>query len=105
MVKSSSITDQIGEYQNKVRTLCSNLKLVAAIDTNFQVHKIHTTLTTIAPALSVAQATPSINNCPPPSQIFHGRQAILAKMHQYFAEVSVKQHIYVLYGLGGSGKT
>ncbi|KAJ7468120.1 hypothetical protein FB451DRAFT_1369151 [Mycena latifolia] len=105
MVKSNSITNQIGEYQSKVQTLCSNLKLVAAIDTNFQVNKIHATLTTIAPNLSVAQATQSINNCPPPSRIFHGRQAILAKMHQYFAEDSVKQHIYVLYGLGGSGKT
>ncbi|KAJ7468132.1 P-loop containing nucleoside triphosphate hydrolase protein, partial [Mycena latifolia] len=52
-----------------------------------------------------AQVTPTINNCPPPSRIFHGRQAILAKMHQYFADDLVKQHIYVLYGLGGSGKT
>ncbi|KAJ7467964.1 hypothetical protein FB451DRAFT_1481208 [Mycena latifolia] len=105
MVKSRTITDKISEYQNKVQTLCSNLKLVVAIDTNFQVHKIHTTLTTIIPNLSVAQATQSVNNCPPPSRIFHGRQDILAKMHEYFAEDSVKQHIYVLYGLGGSGKT
>ncbi|KAJ7467937.1 hypothetical protein FB451DRAFT_1481068 [Mycena latifolia] len=105
MVKSSSITDQICEYQNKVRTLCSNLKLVAAIDTNFQVHKIHETLTTITLNLSVAQATQSVNNCPPPSRIFHGRQTTLTKMHQYFDEDLGKQHIYVLYGLGGSGKT
>ncbi|KAJ7480581.1 hypothetical protein FB451DRAFT_1365066, partial [Mycena latifolia] len=121
MVKSSSITDKIGEYQNKVRTLCSNLKLMAAIDTNFQVHKIHETLTTIAPSifitpikaqilnilpdLLVTQATQSINNCPLPSRIFHGRQAILAEMHQYFSQNLGKQHIYVLYGLGGSGKT
>ncbi|KAJ7474070.1 hypothetical protein FB451DRAFT_1367085 [Mycena latifolia] len=105
IVKSSSITDKISEYQKKVQTLCSNLKLVAAIDTNFQVHKIHATLTTIAPNLSVTQATQSINDCPPPSRIFHGRQSILAKMHQYFTEDLGKQHIYVLYGLGGSGKT
>ncbi|KAJ7450386.1 P-loop containing nucleoside triphosphate hydrolase protein, partial [Mycena latifolia] len=44
-------------------------------------------------------------NCPPPSRIFRGRQSILAKMHQYFTEDLGKQHIYVLYGLGGSGKT
>ncbi|KAJ7468128.1 hypothetical protein FB451DRAFT_389303 [Mycena latifolia] len=105
MVKSRRITDKISEYQNKVQTLCSNLKLVAAIDTNFQVHKIHATLTTITPNLSVAQATQSVNNCPLPSRIFHGRQAIRAKMHQYFTEDLGKQHIYVLYGLGGSGKT
>ncbi|KAJ7480558.1 hypothetical protein FB451DRAFT_1446342 [Mycena latifolia] len=105
MVKSSSITDKIGEYQKKIQTLCSNLKMVAAIDTNFQVHKIHATLATIAPNLSVIQTARSINNCPPPSRIFHGRQAILAKMHQCFTEDLGKQHIYVLYGLGGSGKT
>ncbi|KAJ7467921.1 P-loop containing nucleoside triphosphate hydrolase protein [Mycena latifolia] len=97
-------------------------QLVVAIDTNFQVHKIHATLTTIAPSifhyfyrgsqilnilpdLSVTQATQSINNCPPPSRIFHGRQTILADIHQYFTQDTGKQHIYVLYGLGGSGKT
>ncbi|KAJ7473336.1 hypothetical protein FB451DRAFT_1467955 [Mycena latifolia] len=105
MVKSSNITDKISEYQNKVQTLCSNLKLIAAIDTNFQVHKIHATLATIAPDLSVTQATQRINNCPPPSRIFHGRQAVLAEMDQYFTHDAGKQHIYVLYGLGGSGKT
>ncbi|KAJ7480568.1 hypothetical protein FB451DRAFT_1446408 [Mycena latifolia] len=105
MVKSRSITDEISEYQNKIQALCSNLKLVAAIDTNFQVHEIHATLRTIAPNLSVAHATQSINNCPPPSRIFHGRQAIREGMHQYFTQDTGKQHIYVLYGLGGSGKT
>ncbi|KAJ7467933.1 P-loop containing nucleoside triphosphate hydrolase protein, partial [Mycena latifolia] len=62
-------------------------------------------LKNIFPDVSVAQATQSINNCPPPSRIFYGRQSILAKMHQYFTEDLGKQHIYVLYGLGGSGKT
>ncbi|KAJ7480563.1 hypothetical protein FB451DRAFT_1365055 [Mycena latifolia] len=105
MVKSRSIADEISDYQNKVQALCSNLKLVAAIDTNFQVHKIHATLTAITPNLSATQSTQSINNCPPPSRIFHGRQTILAEMYQYFTEGVGKQHIYVLYGLGGSGKT
>ncbi|KAJ7765908.1 hypothetical protein DFH07DRAFT_916200 [Mycena maculata] len=47
----------------------------------------------------------SINNCPPPSRIFHGRQNILDKMHEYFDEDLGKQHIFMLHGLGGAGKT
>ncbi|KAJ7106940.1 P-loop containing nucleoside triphosphate hydrolase protein, partial [Mycena epipterygia] len=43
--------------------------------------------------------------CPPPSRIFEGRKAILEGMHQYFSHTTGKQHIYLLYGLGGSGKT
>ncbi|KAJ7921551.1 P-loop containing nucleoside triphosphate hydrolase protein, partial [Mycena leptocephala] len=41
----------------------------------------------------------------PPSRNFLGRQIILDKMHQYFNQDLRKQHIYVLYGLGGVGKT
>ncbi|KAF7345907.1 FabD/lysophospholipase-like protein [Mycena venus] len=43
--------------------------------------------------------------CPPPSQIFQGRQDILEKMEEYFSRAHGQRHIYVLYGLGGSGKT
>jgi hypothetical protein len=43
--------------------------------------------------------------CPPPSQIFQGRQDILAKMDEYFSKDIGERHIYVLHGLGGSGKT
>ncbi|KAJ7878236.1 FabD/lysophospholipase-like protein, partial [Mycena leptocephala] len=43
--------------------------------------------------------------CPPPSQIFRGRQDILAKMDEYFSEDIGERHTYVLHGLGGSGKT
>ncbi|KAJ7852996.1 P-loop containing nucleoside triphosphate hydrolase protein, partial [Mycena leptocephala] len=42
---------------------------------------------------------------PPPSRIFHGRQAILDKMHEFFNQDIGKQHICVLHGLGGAGKT
>ncbi|KAJ7823902.1 P-loop containing nucleoside triphosphate hydrolase protein, partial [Mycena leptocephala] len=37
--------------------------------------------------------------------IFHGRQAILNKMHGYLNQDIGRQHIYVLHGLGGAGKT
>ncbi|KAJ7805668.1 hypothetical protein B0H14DRAFT_2879106 [Mycena olivaceomarginata] len=46
-----------------------------------------------------------VNNCPPPSRIFQGRQDILERMQKYFKQVLGTQHIYVLYGLGGAGKT
>ncbi|KAJ7803499.1 P-loop containing nucleoside triphosphate hydrolase protein [Mycena leptocephala] len=55
--------------------------------------------------ISTCQATRQTNNCPPPSRIFHGRQAILDKMHEFFDQDIGKQHIYVLHGLGGAGKT
>ncbi|KAJ7120329.1 acyl transferase/acyl hydrolase/lysophospholipase [Mycena epipterygia] len=53
-------------------------------------------------ALSINGRT---NNCPPASRIFQGRNAILDEMHQYFLQPTGKQHIYLLHGLGGAGKT
>ncbi|KAJ7766069.1 hypothetical protein B0H16DRAFT_385446 [Mycena metata] len=44
------------------------------------------------------------SHCPPPSRIFCGREDILTKMHQLFSDTGVN-HIYVLHGLGGVGKT
>ncbi|KAF7357130.1 TPR-like protein [Mycena sanguinolenta] len=46
-----------------------------------------------------------LNHCPPASSNFQGRQAILEAMHQFFAQDIQKRKIYVLYGLGGIGKT
>ncbi|KAJ7644949.1 hypothetical protein FB45DRAFT_999807 [Roridomyces roridus] len=43
--------------------------------------------------------------CPPASQIFQGRKEILDKMQQYFSQEPKKRRIFVLHGLGGSGKT
>ncbi|KAJ7748320.1 P-loop containing nucleoside triphosphate hydrolase protein, partial [Mycena maculata] len=42
---------------------------------------------------------------PPPSRIFHGRQDVLGQMHGYFNQKLEKQHIFLLHGLGGAGKT
>ncbi|KAJ6511055.1 hypothetical protein C8R45DRAFT_1068872 [Mycena sanguinolenta] len=53
----------------------------------------------------IVQASQAINHCPPPSQIFQGRQAILDSMHRFFTQDTGKQKRYVLYGLGGAGKT
>ncbi|KAG9073987.1 hypothetical protein FS749_014503, partial [Ceratobasidium sp. UAMH 11750] len=46
-----------------------------------------------------------IQPCPPPSPNFTGRVNVLGKMHEYFTKPSDMQHSFVLYGLGGSGKT
>ncbi|KAF8179769.1 hypothetical protein K438DRAFT_1842740 [Mycena galopus ATCC 62051] len=57
------------------------------------------------PSPAVVQASQGLNHCPPPSKNFQGRQAILNEIHQFFAENTGVEHIYVLYGLGGAGKT
>ncbi|KAF7371435.1 FabD/lysophospholipase-like protein [Mycena sanguinolenta] len=54
---------------------------------------------------NVVQGPQLVNPCPPASRIFHGRRTILDVMHQFFAQDTKKQKIYVLYGLGGAGKT
>ncbi|KAJ7727621.1 P-loop containing nucleoside triphosphate hydrolase protein [Mycena metata] len=59
----------------------------------------------ISPNPSTVQVPQHTNNCPPASRIFLGRENILAKMQGYFAQDIDTQHIYVLHGLGGAGKT
>ena len=43
--------------------------------------------------------------CPLPVKFFIGRKEILHKMHQYFNSGHKSQHVFVLHGLGGSGKS
>ena len=62
-------------------------------------------MTVFVQSPEVVQGSRVVNHCPPPSRIFHGRQTILDAMHQLFAQDTQKQKIYVLYGLGGAGKT
>ncbi|KAF7336352.1 FabD/lysophospholipase-like protein [Mycena venus] len=56
-------------------------------------------------SILVPQVNQTINNCPLPSRIFHGRQNILDKMHGYFTQKGAHQHIFLLHGVGGAGKT
>ncbi|KAJ6487319.1 hypothetical protein DFH09DRAFT_1054217 [Mycena vulgaris] len=55
--------------------------------------------------INQSKAALPLVKCPPPSQIFQGRQDILKKMDEYFSRAIGERHIYVLYGLGGSGKS
>ncbi|KAJ7770434.1 acyl transferase/acyl hydrolase/lysophospholipase [Mycena metata] len=64
-----------------------------------------TSLNAVPTEFNQSKATLNFLRCPPPSQIFRGRQDILDKMHEYFSGDIQGRHAYVLYGLGGSGKT
>jgi hypothetical protein len=68
-------------------------------------HNLHATLAS-GQAFQLSNIRAQIvNHCPPPSRIFHGRQDILDEMHRFFTSNMKIQHIYVLHGLGGAGKT
>ncbi|KAG9120074.1 hypothetical protein FRC07_004591 [Ceratobasidium sp. 392] len=49
--------------------------------------------------------TQSLKECPPPSPAFTGRESILHQMCDSIFDGSLKRHVFVLYGLGGAGKT
>ncbi|KAJ7301579.1 hypothetical protein DFH08DRAFT_827380 [Mycena albidolilacea] len=102
IIGSRKTADEIAGYEKKIRELRSNL--TATMDTNFQVHKV---LTVLSPAELVPPVKRSVNNCPLPSRIFHGRKNILEKLNDYFLSGPGlgKQYIFLLYGLGGAGKT
>ncbi|KAJ6546001.1 hypothetical protein DFH09DRAFT_1508224 [Mycena vulgaris] len=103
VMKLGSTADKIAGYRMRIQELRSNFVLMAAIDTNLQVHKGFSTGR--LPDSSATPATQTITKCPPPSRIFHDRQNILDKMHQFFTQDLKNQHIFLLYGLGGVGKT
>ncbi|KAJ7651884.1 P-loop containing nucleoside triphosphate hydrolase protein [Mycena rosella] len=103
VVKLGSVADEISGHRVRIQELRSNFVLMAVIDINFHLHK--------APSIGISsnlppiQVTQSITKCPPPSRIFHGRKIILDQMHQFFEQDLGKQHIFLLHGLGGAGKT
>ncbi|KAJ6547910.1 hypothetical protein DFH09DRAFT_631922 [Mycena vulgaris] len=103
VMKLGSTADKIAGYRMRIQELRSNFVLMAAVDTNLQVHRAFSAGR--LPDLSAAPVTRTTTKCPPPSRIFHGRQNILDKMHKFFEQDLDKQHIYLLHGLGGAGKT
>ncbi|KAJ6517602.1 hypothetical protein DFH09DRAFT_1195308 [Mycena vulgaris] len=109
IAKSSSTTEEISRFRDRIREVRANFTLminmdtlITTKDTNLQVRKMSTVL---SPDVLVPQVPPRINNCPPSTRIFHGRQTILDKMIQYFMQSKGVQKIFLLYGLGGAGKT
>ena len=48
---------------------------------------------------------PALKQCPAPSRVFTGREGVLRQMENYFSNGKRTQHVFVLYGLGGGGKS
>jgi len=46
-----------------------------------------------------------LRSCPPPTPVFTGRKDVLSQMHAYFSANVGRRHVFVLHGLGGSGKS
>ena len=51
------------------------------------------------------QINRKLKQCPAPSRAFTGREDVLRQMELCFTDGNQKQHIFVLYGLGGGGKS
>ncbi|KAJ6500274.1 P-loop containing nucleoside triphosphate hydrolase protein, partial [Mycena vulgaris] len=103
VMKLGSTANEIAGYRIRIQELRLNFVLGTIIDLNVQAHKASSSGR--LPDLSTAPSTQTITKCPPPSRIFHGRQNILDKIHQFFTQDLKNQHIFLLYGLGGAGKT
>ena len=57
-----------------------------------------------------AKHGPRMKTCPPPTNVFTGRADILSQLDEYFCPSptsfdSEEQRVFVLYGLGGAGKS
>ena len=115
--KTDSTGGMLREYKRQVHELCSELYGVAIVNMKGKLtsmgsksmafHRIfaeiHGTLTVILEASYVVIP-------PPPTDIFTGREDYLAQMEQVFdfTKTSMelkKQRKFVLYGIGGMGKT
>ena len=64
-------------------------------------------VTSVAPKPTVEsiQRVQERKLCPLPVASFTGRNGILDKMRRYFDSHGKSQRVFVLYGLGGSGKS
>ncbi|KAJ7432736.1 hypothetical protein FB451DRAFT_370906 [Mycena latifolia] len=57
------------------------------------------------PVVTVSDSPAYLKVCPAPSVHFTGRENILQKMSEYFHMSIGQQHVFLLHGLGGSGKS
>ena len=63
-----------------------------------------TPLLTSGGAIQHSKLRTVLRSCPAPTRFFTGRHEILSQMHVYFSKEE-KHHVFVLYGLGGAGKS
>ncbi|KAJ7434411.1 hypothetical protein FB451DRAFT_1379819 [Mycena latifolia] len=57
------------------------------------------------PVVPMSDSPAYLKVCPPPSVRFTGREDILQQMTEYFNTSIGQRHIFLLHGLGGSGKS
>ncbi|KAJ7463318.1 hypothetical protein FB451DRAFT_1494319 [Mycena latifolia] len=89
VVKSSSTSEEINRFRERIREVRSNfMKVLAEISPG-----------RIPPDYGAIESYLLL------CRIFHGRRTILEKMHQYFIQSQAQQDICLLHGLGGAGKT
>ncbi|KAJ7348471.1 hypothetical protein DFH08DRAFT_743874 [Mycena albidolilacea] len=102
ILKTSSVADTISTYQGRIQELRLNFLLQASVEMNFRLHDVQAM---ISPHFPVSPVIQRVKNFPPASPIFQGRQNILDQMQQFFSTDSGNQKIFLLYGLGGAGKS
>ncbi|KAJ7863921.1 hypothetical protein B0H13DRAFT_1899392 [Mycena leptocephala] len=111
VLKADSTAAKISAYREQIKQLQANFTMVALIDNNAALMKVHEKLSALTLANSNIQGGVSnqlvepLRECPPPSPMFHGRRNVLDQIHAYFAQNIGHRHVSVLYGLGGAGKT
>ncbi|KAJ6559439.1 hypothetical protein DFH09DRAFT_1279616 [Mycena vulgaris] len=115
--KAENIGAEILGYKERIRELRSNFLMVASIEHHVSLAKVDQKVSKVDQDLSALaqhmipggwvldQSVLPLRECPPPSPIFHGRKEVLDKMHAYFAQNAGRRKVFVLFGLGGAGKT
>ncbi|KAJ7885572.1 hypothetical protein B0H13DRAFT_2277822 [Mycena leptocephala] len=96
--KAQSITDKITGYQRSIQVKCDTLKLTSIVDIDFKVTEIQTAIVDMRSQVQEIHAAIFLlcNQVKVPAPVLLPQETSLDLR---------KQHIYVLYGLGGAGKT
>ncbi|KAJ7105219.1 hypothetical protein C8R44DRAFT_858607 [Mycena epipterygia] len=102
---AGKLKDRCGEFEILLQAILAAVKKMQTKPKGLRAHFKEIVKLSSTADFSVPQVTQITNNCAAPSRMFHGRQSILHKMQQYFFQTTAKQHIYLVYGLGGAGKT
>ncbi|KAL1729459.1 hypothetical protein EV714DRAFT_284956 [Schizophyllum commune] len=113
VVRLVNVERVLGHVSDQVHHVGQQVGQVGAQMSNVerQVDEIALSMRSIAEHKHSGASTPSttgfrvLKPCPPPTHAYTGRKDILDKMHAYFAPVNGKRKVFVLYGLGGAGKT
>jgi hypothetical protein len=75
-----------------------------------RIPQVASSLISLQDGVLVQKRAPPLKNCPSPTNLFTGRNDVLLQLHKCFTPLptsveSAQQRRFVLYGLGGGGKT